>query len=429
MLTVLVMQPVIVVDAREHHIHGIRIIMSLGQDLATSVATLMGLSGDFGEQFCPLNFFKWMKANGCWNGTNGFTPSIASNYTGREGVFKLLAIDDEAAMKAIEAEGSFSITTGDRIQLASKELMYDLAVELAKNGAYVVLRVAYQANGAEQHFIPVIDVVEADNELGYHLVVGDPATAQDDEEGAVFLRYAVDHDGSPADTPKDPEALTAVTHSKKYATTTYDCRYLVSIRVFTSATPFNGRDGNGINSATAEEMRAASTLNYSNITSILSEDYFFDIAELEEKALTLPNRSSLGDFSYDDISEMENWKQNLEYEEEDNMHGFLRGVLMFVGILVIVYSTLIFIAYQFDVINNFVEISILKIITFGRLLPAKDEAVSTYNSSEKVKLLSQRDVIAVTVVGILIGVLILTGKLFTLVAQLLGLIARFFEGF
>ena len=101
----------------------------------------------------------------------------------------------------------------------------------------------------------------------------------------------------------------------------------------------------------------------------------------------------------------------------------MRAVIAFVGILTVLYATLLYIAYWFDRINNYIEFSALGLLTVGKLVISPDDNVSTYTPSNKsVKAVTHKNICTVCLIGISIGILLLTGKVYTLIGLLFSLI-------
>lgn len=173
-----------------------------------------------------------------------------------------------------------------------------------------------------------------------------------------------------------------------------------------------GSDGNGI------------TITGS---SLYEESHFIgDFAGLtDEHLIVLPDGSNLYNWEQQEIA---NWKNTIELLQEDKKFSFLRAIVMFVGILMIVYSTVLFLAFQFDRINNFVDIELVSYITLGKLITSRDET-STYNKEGergKPKAVVQKDIAMATITGISAGVLLLSGKLYAIISLVVSLVQSIF---
>lgn len=149
------------------------------------------------------------------------------------------------------------------------------------------------------------------------------------------------------------------------------------------------------------------------------ESYFIgDTMGLSDSHLiVLPDSKNLYNYEREEIA---NWKSTIDLLKEDRKFSFLRACVMFVGIVIIVYSTLLFLAFQFDKINNFVDIELVGYLTFGKLITSRD-GTSTYNKQDettkgKPKTVVQKDIAVATITGIAVGVLLLSGKLYAIIS-------------
>lgn len=158
---------------------------------------------------------------------------------------------------------------------------------------------------------------------------------------------------------------------------------------------------------------------------LLDEGYFSSASGISEEALCLP---SSYDLPLKDLTELSSWKKNIKYAEDDRSLRYPRAVVMIIGILVTIYSILLYIAYQFDRINNFIELDALGILTFGKLRISPDDRKSTFNDKhQERKVVVHRDIIIVCLVGVAIGVLLISGKIFEVVVYLMLKIQEVFS--
>lgn len=136
---------------------------------------------------------------------------------------------------------------------------------------------------------------------------------------------------------------------------------------------------------------------------------------LTETALKYPDRDELSDSELKGVSD---WKSNIDYGSEDGFIKYLRIGVMLFGIIFLVWIILIYLSYWFDRINNFIEIELLPILTFGRLRVSPDESDCTFNPKNFVKGQSQtvnhRVVICICIIGIFFSILIISGVLYTI---------------
>lgn len=136
-------------------------------------------------------------------------------------------------------------------------------------------------------------------------------------------------------------------------------------------------------------------------------------ARISTSLIELPDGSGL---SGSERGQLYAWKEVIESEDDFAIISFLRTCVAFIGILLVIYSTLIYLAYWVDRINNFIEFSCLNALTMGRLVISPDDSISTFkSSSKKVKSVVHRDIIFVSLAGITLGVILLSGRIYLII--------------
>lgn len=142
-----------------------------------------------------------------------------------------------------------------------------------------------------------------------------------------------------------------------------------------------------------------------------------------DTAIDLPSAEEL---ELEDRIKLVNWKDDINGKDESNTIKFLRSVVAFVGIIIVVYSTFIYLAYWFDRINNFIDISTLSILTLGRLMISPDDTTSTFNpSTSGTKVVTHRNIIFICLLGIFFGVILLSGKIYNIVYWIISIVKKF----
>lgn len=146
------------------------------------------------------------------------------------------------------------------------------------------------------------------------------------------------------------------------------------------------------------------------------ESDFVNVDYLIESDIELPDQENITDKQLKDVIE---WKKNVEYEKEDVIIKFLRTVVMFCGIIFIVWMLLIYLCYWMDRINNIIDVAFLPIVTFGRLRVSPEEFECTFNpkdfSKGQAQTVNHRVVLSICLIGVFFAVLIITGNLYKLI--------------
>lgn len=102
------------------------------------------------------------------------------------------------------------------------------------------------------------------------------------------------------------------------------------------------------------------------------------------------------------------------------IHNIRVATILF-GMLLVVYSVLLYLAFWFDRMNNILEFSMLKLMTFGRLETAPDE--DEYNGATEKKYMTVKGITIRCLVGLFLGIFVMSGKLFQLIYSIIKFIS------
>lgn len=168
--------------------------------------------------------------------------------------------------------------------------------------------------------------------------------------------------------------------------------------------------GKSVNNNAAQEM-----VNQLALSGFWDEARFASFSELVETPLTFPDKDQL---SKDQLKGVTDWKNNIEYEEDDGLIKWLRVIIMLFGIVFLVWVLLIYLSYWFDRINNFLDLELLPIVTAGRLRVSPEEHECTFNpknsSKGQAQTVNHRTVLILCGIGIFFSVLVISGKFYTI---------------
>jgi hypothetical protein len=141
---------------------------------------------------------------------------------------------------------------------------------------------------------------------------------------------------------------------------------------------------------------------------------------IDEQYLSDATRNNLG---VEDLDAVTNWQNNVNsIQKESGIVSVIRKITQLLGILLTIYVIFIYIAYWFDRLNNFLDIDLLKILTFGKFMISEDEDSCTYKTKDfgdgKTKTVNHRAILTICVIGLVFATLIMTGTLYTLIMKL-----------
>lgn len=167
------------------------------------------------------------------------------------------------------------------------------------------------------------------------------------------------------------------------------------------------------------EGTSGGTLNFGDL-GWLSEDTFGVPERLQDTELYLPDDKSL---HQNDLTQISRWREDIKASKDWTVIGLLRALVAFFGIVIILYSAFLYIAYWFDRINNFIEVSLLSLLTMGRIEISPDDKQSTFSPKTKgLKIVIHRDMIFICLTGILFGLLVLTGRMYLITGKFIEIV-------
>lgn len=139
------------------------------------------------------------------------------------------------------------------------------------------------------------------------------------------------------------------------------------------------------------------------------------------------NRDNL---SSDEITNLVNWENNIEQDAEDGgMIYWARRIVSIFGILLIIWTILIYIAFWFDRLNNIIDIDLLLILTLGKLRVSDTDDDCTFSLKDSgkggVKTVNHRAILTVCIISTTFGVLVVSGVLYKILAKLVYAVLNF----
>lgn len=143
-----------------------------------------------------------------------------------------------------------------------------------------------------------------------------------------------------------------------------------------------------------------------------NEEYF--INEDNQWGYNLVEMASSESLTVNEKTQIAKWSENIKNNSR-GVVGFFRTLTAFLGILITIYSLLLYMCYWLDRSNNIVEVSTLKILTFNQIEISPDEN-STFNPRQQgTKLVIHKDIVLIVFIGCTLGVLIMTGQIYNIV--------------
>lgn len=198
----------------------------------------------------------------------------------------------------------------------------------------------------------------------------------------------------------------------------------------------DGLFAEGLNFTMGSSLTASGTQAFANNVTTLASTGSWTPSQLHALAaqteanveLTWLAEAQRHSLSTDELASLAQWEMfNAKNTTEYYIVDFIRQVVIFVGLIFIVWATFFYLCYWFDKVNNFIPYSTLYIISFGHFVLADNETNVTYGTSQSsgVKQLNHRAVIGRCLVAMAFGVLVVSGTLFTLLYKIVMLLKTF----
>ena len=131
----------------------------------------------------------------------------------------------------------------------------------------------------------------------------------------------------------------------------------------------------------------------------------------EQVSIELKSR---GDLSSGEAYSVATVGENLALMREANLVDTARIAVVFIGLCLVFYAVMLLVAYLFDYSNSFLEVSLVKFLTFGYLEYTDDEIAK----HEKGKASSKR-LLFLVVILIIIGCLFVSGGVLQKVMEII----------
>lgn len=128
-------------------------------------------------------------------------------------------------------------------------------------------------------------------------------------------------------------------------------------------------------------------------------------------------------YTVKDVNHLNDLKDGID-AKEDSTKNIIRVITNILGFILILYGILLIVAYLFDYFNNFVEFSLLLILSFGRLMVATEKGIEV--SSKRVKYVSLGGLITRVAIIISVGILVMSNSVWNIIIGLISKIVSIF---
>lgn len=126
----------------------------------------------------------------------------------------------------------------------------------------------------------------------------------------------------------------------------------------------------------------------------------------------------------EELRALKDWENNIGRNNNESVFVQKgRQAVAIASIIFMIWMLVIYLAFMFDSVNNFFDISLLAIVTFGRLRVSPDQEKSTYKEKETssgTKVVNHKDILKIVVLGMALGGLIATGYIYKIIYEIVN---------
>lgn len=124
----------------------------------------------------------------------------------------------------------------------------------------------------------------------------------------------------------------------------------------------------------------------------------------------------------DELSVIHDWENNNEMGSKGSgFISFIRKMVSLFGIIIIIWSFFLYVAYWLDKMNNLIDISFVTILTLGKLATHMDDTTKcTFHEKvdgKAARTIDHSTVVFISVIGMGFGALVVSGALYTWLAK------------
>lgn len=202
-------------------------------------------------------------------------------------------------------------------------------------------------------------------------------------------------------------------------------RWMYAVKVNNGSTSTKSICGGGTVSITNTDKKAIEGLGISPSVLEKTIDSEMLIASscklMEENLESILDGVSRDSLTGDQLDSLNTWEELIsDSSKQGGVLYWIRVIVMLLGIALIVWSVLLYVGFWFDRANNFIDISVVTILTLGKLATSDTDEEYTYGDKESkgIKTINSRILTRICILGILAGVLIVSGALYTLISKL-----------
>lgn len=278
---------------------------------------------------------------------------------------------------------------------------------------------AAKPNGQEDEFTSNHTVMFAGIKDNNHIMILDSAGTAEGTDGSKVTDYVYAMDGA---------YRTYGLEDKKH-----NVVYIMAFKFSDEKNSLKAICGGTDAFMTEADQYNLQNMGINNKKGYFTEDQLSSKVVLSEADLSgVLSGATLDNLTQEDLESLQSWKDLTA--EEDTLTKVIRIIVQVIGVVMLLWAILLYLGYHFDRTNNLIDISIVNILTLGKLRPVtSDSEEATFGKDKtekknKVSTVNSRNILAICLTVALFAVLILTGVLYNILASLVVLINSFLRG-
>lgn len=206
----------------------------------------------------------------------------------------------------------------------------------------------------------------------------------------------------------------------------YKLKYIVPVKC-NKTSPLEISGGQKLQVTHQDSQNAAALgLSSSFITGQMASSQWASSLMLAEADFSGIIPTGVENLAQTDRESLAAWQMNVE-SDKLSLTDIIRTLVVFVGIIFTLWGILIYLAYWFDHINTIFYVDVLHLVTFGQLhiCPPGEKPTFHMGKEKKDRTVSHKQILVISGMCVLFGVLLISGTFYTIVQKFVRLITSF----
>lgn len=171
-----------------------------------------------------------------------------------------------------------------------------------------------------------------------------------------------------------------------------------------------------------DNTSTATTMTDIQAPGLISEEEFAVILQIAEKNWENQiNSTSRDNLDVQELEDLSDW-EIISNQDDTNLVVFLRKLVAVLGVLLILWGLLLYLAYWFDTINTLIPFQFVPMLSFGKLEVLNEEettfSLAGDRDNTKRVTVNHKNILTICILLVAAGVFILTGFIYKIIGAL-----------